>query len=114
MSRLLVTKPQRGRKPTRRQSQKELLTGSLAPADTRPPSVEQEIGTQVRRFRKSLDLTVAQLGATAGITAGMLSKIENGTISPSLSTLTALAKALNVSISSLFTEFRRAPRLLVC
>jgi transcriptional regulator with XRE-family HTH domain len=34
----------------------------------------------------------------------VLSKIENGTISPSLATLGALAKALNVSISSLFAE----------
>ena len=40
----------------------------------------------------------------AGISAGMLSKIENGSISPSLSTIGALAKALNVSISSLFAE----------
>ncbi len=51
-----------------------------------------------------MDLTVAQLGMNAGISAGMLSKIENGTISPSLSTLCALAKALNVSMSSLFAE----------
>jgi transcriptional regulator with XRE-family HTH domain len=85
-------------------SDKELFTGSLAPADMRALSIEEEIGTQVRRFRKALDLTVAKLGAAAGISAGMLSKIENGTISPSLSTLGALAKALNVSISSLFAE----------
>jgi transcriptional regulator with XRE-family HTH domain len=82
----------------------DLLTGSLAPADRRPLSIEEEIGAQVRRFRRSLDLTVAQLGQTAGISAGMLSKIENGTISPSLSTLSALAKALNVSMSNLFAE----------
>ena len=81
-----------------------MLTGSLAPADLRARSVEEEIGTEVRRLRKGLDLTVAELGAAAGISAGMLSKIENGSISPSLSTITALAKALNVSISSLFAE----------
>src|SRR4051812_295836 len=34
----------------------------------------------------------------------MLSKIENGAISPSLATLGALAKALNVPISRLFSE----------
>ena len=43
----------------------------------------------------------------------MLSKIENGTISPSLATLDALAKALNVSISQLVRRNRRAARLLV-
>jgi transcriptional regulator with XRE-family HTH domain len=88
----------------RKPAEEELLTGSLAPADKRTLSIEEEIGAQVRRFRRSMDLTVAQLGMNAGISAGMLSKIENGTISPSLSTLCALAKALNVSMSSLFAE----------
>lgn len=87
-----------------KQNARDLLTGSLAPAESPSRSVEEEIGTEVRRLRKSLDLTVAELGAAAGISAGMLSKIENGTISPSLATLGALAKALNVSISSLFVE----------
>ena len=66
--------------------------------------MEASIGAEVRRLRKSLDLTVAELGLAAGISAGMLSKIENGAISPSLSTLNALAQALNVPISSLFAE----------
>jgi transcriptional regulator with XRE-family HTH domain len=93
-------------KPARsaRRGAEDLLTGSLAPADLRARSVEEEIGTEVRRLRKGLDLTVAELGTAAGISAGMLSKIENGSISPSLSTIGALAKALNVSISSLFAE----------
>jgi DNA-binding XRE family transcriptional regulator len=83
---------------------RELRTGSLAPDYAPTRSVEQEIGTEVRRLRKTLDLTVTELGAAAGISAGMLSKIENGTISPSLSTLSALAHVLNVSISSLLAE----------
>jgi transcriptional regulator with XRE-family HTH domain len=83
---------------------RDLRTGSLAPAQLPSRSVEEEIGAEVRRLRKSLDLTVAELGTAAGISGGMLSKIENGTISPSLATLSALAKALNVSISSLFAE----------
>lgn len=87
-----------------KQLHQDLRTGSLAPADRRPRSVEEEIGAQVRRLRKSLDLTVAQLGVMAGISGGMLSKIENGAISASLSTLGALSKALNVSMSSLFID----------
>ena len=71
----------------RKPADEELLTGSLAPADKRTLSIEEEIGAQVRRFRRSMDLTVAQLGMNAGISAGMLSKIENGTISPSLSAI---------------------------
>jgi len=81
----------------------DLTTGSSAPSNP-PRSLEANIGSEVRRLRKSLDLTVAELGAAASISAGMLSKIENGGISPSLATLDALAKALNVPISALFAE----------
>src|SRR5216684_5441770 len=80
-----------------------LLTGSSAPKDA-TPTLESEIGAEVRRLRKSFDLTVSELGAASGISTGMLSKIENGSISPSLSTLSALAKALNVPIAGLFRE----------
>ncbi len=58
----------------------------------------------MRRLRKDLDLTVAELGSSAGISTGMLSKIENGSISASVVTLNALAQALNVPISRLFSE----------
>src|SRR5438876_6636561 len=82
----------------------ELRTGSLAPSELPPRSLEAGIGAEVRRLRKSLDLTMAELAAASGISAGMLSKIDNGAISPSLGTLDALAKALNVPISRLFAE----------
>ena len=81
-----------------------LRTGSEAPSELSARPLEASIGFEVRRLRKSIDLTVAELGAAAGISAGMLSKIENGSISPSLGTLDALAKALNVPISRLFAE----------
>jgi transcriptional regulator with XRE-family HTH domain len=92
------------RKRRRVDAAAELRTGSLAPHAFMPPSLEASIGAEVRRLRKTLDLTVAELGLAAGISAGMLSKIENGAISPSLATLEALAKALNVPISALFVE----------
>ena len=75
-------------------------------------TLEEGIGAEVRRLRKSLDLTVAELGTAAGISAGMLSKIENASISPSLATLDAIAKALNVPVSRLFAESER-PRLFI-
>jgi len=93
------------RKPALRSqsSEPELRTGSTAP-DVAPSSIELSIGAEVRRLRKSLDLTVAALAASARLSTGMLSKIENGGISPSLATLDALAKALNVPITQLFTD----------
>src|SRR5262245_58984371 len=98
----------RATRPTQRQAEADadtgLRTGSAAPRELSARPLEASIGFEVRRLRKSIDLTVADLGAAAGISAGMLSKIENGTISPSLATLDALAKALNVPISRLFAE----------
>ena len=80
-----------------------LLTGSLAPKEA-TATLETEIGAEVRRLRKTYDLTVSELGVASGISAGMFSKIENGSISPSLSTLSSLSKALNIPLSSLFRE----------
>jgi len=99
---------QRRKKPKKtarrpQSSADDLRTGSRAPREA-VHSLETEIGIEVRRLRKDLDLTVAELGGAAGISTGMLSKIENGSISPSLATLDSLAKALNVPISRLFSE----------
>ncbi len=81
-----------------------LATGSSAPAASEH-TLEQSLGTTVRTLRKQADLTLADLASAAGISLGMLSKIENGQISPSLSTLQALATALNVPLTALFASF---------
>lgn len=85
-------------------SNNDVRTLSTAPTSDFPKALEVAIGVEVRRLRKALDLTVADLGAAAGLSASMMSKIENGTISPSLQTLKALAITLNVPISRLFSE----------
>ncbi len=85
-------------------TQDDYLTGSGAPAVANR-TLEQALGAQIRNLRRQLDLTVAHLAAGAGISTGMLSKIENGQISPSLGTLQALAGALNVPITALFASF---------
>ncbi|MDF2621509.1 MAG: transcriptional regulator, family [Xanthobacteraceae bacterium] len=82
----------------------ELSTGSGAPL-VNERTLEQALGQQVRAVRRELELTVSDLANAAGISVGMLSKIENGLISPSLATLQAIAGALNVPISTLFTTF---------
>lgn len=80
------------------------VTGSGAPATERR-TLEQAIGLQIRHHRKLMGLTVAELAGAATVSTGMLSKIENGQISPSLTTLQTLAGALNMPISLLFSEF---------
>ena len=48
--------------------------------------LEVAIGREVRAFRRQREITVADLSATTGLSIGMLSKIENGNTSPSLTT----------------------------
>ncbi len=60
------------------------------------------VGDRVRDARRSLNLTMAQFAEVAQISLGMVSKIEHGQTSPSLSTLTRLAHAARVPITAFF------------
>ncbi|MBB5275354.1 helix-turn-helix domain-containing protein [Rhizobium rosettiformans] len=88
--------------------------GASKPALTQDPhavrepranNLEMAIGHEVRTYRKKLGITVADLAAATGMSVGMLSKIENGNISPSLTTLQALSKALGMPITAFFRGF---------
>jgi transcriptional regulator with XRE-family HTH domain len=71
----------------------------------RENDLEVAIGREVRAFRQQLDMTVLELAKAAGLSTGMLSKIENGGISPSLNTLQALSRALHVPVTAFFRRF---------
>ena len=74
-------------------------------ASARGKLLEEAIGREVRGFREKLGITISELAKAADMSAGMLSKIENGATSPSLSSLQALSKALQVPVTSLFRGF---------
>lgn len=82
----------------------DLATGSAAPG-VADRSLEKALGNQIRTIRRQHDLSVTDLASAAGISNGMLSKIENGGISPSLATLQAISGVLQVPLSSLFASF---------
>ncbi|MGF7009408.1 transcriptional regulator with XRE-family HTH domain [Aminobacter sp. BE322] len=73
--------------------------------DTPEKVLEVALGHEVRAFRKKLGITVADLAAMTNISLGMLSKIENGITSPSLTTLQALSRALGVPLTAFFRRF---------
>lgn len=73
--------------------------------DTREKNLEAAIGRQVRELRRRQRLTGSELANQAGLSVGMLSKIENGVISPSLTTLQTLANALRVPLIQLFSGY---------
>ncbi|MEQ6249321.1 XRE family transcriptional regulator [Sulfitobacter sp. HNIBRBA3233] len=70
--------------------------------------LEVAIGRAVRAHRKAQEITVAELAQRTGISLGMLSKIENGNTSPSLTTLQTLANALRVPITGFFRGFEES------
>jgi ribosome-binding protein aMBF1 (putative translation factor) len=83
----------------------DLKTGSNAPQQSGSLSIAVAIGTQVRKLRRKLDLTGVELAEQAGLSAGMLSKIENGAVSASIESLEALARALNVPLTTFFATY---------
>ncbi|MFV1877977.1 helix-turn-helix domain-containing protein [Nioella sp.] len=74
-------------------------------ADDREKVLEVAIGREVRGFRLQQNITVAELAGLTGLSIGMLSKIENGNTSPSLTTLQTLANALSVPLTAFFRRF---------
>ncbi|MEP1768835.1 MAG: helix-turn-helix domain-containing protein [Sulfitobacter sp.] len=76
--------------------------------DTREKVLEVAIGREVRAYRRKKEITVAELSASTGLSIGMLSKIENGNTSPSLTTLQTLAHALSVPLTAFFKGFEES------
>ena len=73
--------------------------------ENREKVLEVAIGREVRTYRRKREITVAELSSITGISIGMLSKIENGNTSPSLTTLQSLANALSVPLTNFFRRF---------
>jgi transcriptional regulator with XRE-family HTH domain len=67
-------------------------------------SITRQIGATVRRLRSSMGLTLGEVAKRSNVSAGMLSRLENGDVSPSLETLGALTAALGVPLGNLFGD----------
>ena len=67
--------------------------------------LERYLGNAIRTLRQRQDLTIADVADLAGISRGMLSKIENAQTATSLETLARLAQVLGVSLSALFRSY---------
>jgi transcriptional regulator with XRE-family HTH domain len=67
-------------------------------------SVTRQIGATARRLRNGLGLTLGDVAKRANLSAAMLSRLENGGVSPSLDSLAALSSALAVPLAQLFGD----------
>ena len=67
--------------------------------------IEYRFGKAIRRRRRELDLSQEELAERAELHRNYISGIETGTRNPSLKNVEKLAKALDISISELFTKY---------
>ena len=72
--------------------------------DPRNRKLDKAIGASLRELRQQRRQSARWLAEESGISAAMVSRIENGLVSPSIGTLGSLAEALEVPIISLFRE----------
>jgi transcriptional regulator with XRE-family HTH domain len=63
-----------------------------------------QLGRKIRDLRLRRGLTVQQLAEATGLSKGFVSQVENGRTSPSLATLSDLARSLETSVAWLVVE----------
>ena len=82
-------------------------TPALEPQKTESQnkSLGRHLGNTIRQLRLEHNLTIAAVSERAGISRGMLSKIENSLAATSLETLEQLANALGVTLAKLFQNY---------
>ncbi len=66
--------------------------------------IDLAIGASLKDMRESRGLTAKDLSKAANVSAAMISRIESGQVSPSISTLIALSEALDIPIVSFFKD----------
>jgi len=70
---------------------------------------EKIIGDNIRQWRLRRGVTLTKTAELAGLTKSTLSKIENGQISPPISTVMRIGDALSVPLADFFSEPKNAP-----
>jgi transcriptional regulator with XRE-family HTH domain len=77
-----------------------------------PGTARIAVGREVRRWRLSRGLTLAQVGERSGLNIGYLSQIENEKAVPSLEALATIAAALDVPPAWLLLDSTQPPRVV--
>lgn len=80
------------------------MTHISAATDSAAGDLAGDIGRRLAAHRAERGLRVAGLAREIGVTPSLISQIERGQSRPSVSTLFALAQALNVPVDAFFRE----------
>jgi transcriptional regulator with XRE-family HTH domain len=79
---------------------------SIGEKESPKPSLPKRVGTAVRRLRTERKLTQHRLAEKIGTARSYLSRLENGLLAPTISTLEHVASALDIDIADLFLAAR--------
>ena len=63
-----------------------------------------DIGGKIQLYRNRKGLSLREVSTLTGVTASMISQIENNSVNPSINTLKAIAEALDFPLYVLFRE----------
>jgi len=74
---------------------------------------ERQIGQNIRALRVGRGLSLTEVAKRAGLSKSSLSKIEKAQVSSPISTLLAIAGALDVHLSRFFVESKSVPAYVV-
>ena len=66
--------------------------------------LSEMLGNKIREIRKNKKLKISDLADATGLTVSMISQVERGLISPSISTLKKIGNAMDLPLSYLFDE----------
>jgi transcriptional regulator with XRE-family HTH domain len=75
---------------------------------------EHRLAKRIRELRQSKNLTLQQVSEVAGLSKGLLSKIENCNVSPPIATLAKIANALSVPLGEFFEWSEGDDGLVYC
>ena len=85
-----------------------MATEEAHPIARRQPAV----GIQIKKWRSTRGLTLANVAERSGLNVGYLSQIENDKASPSLACLTSIAAALDVPAAWFLIEDAAEPQVV--
>lgn len=86
---------------------------------TEPGPVDSEVGERLRRLRRARGMSAREVAERSGVSAAYLSRLENGKVSPTVSTLTRVVQAMGEAVAAVFGDetagpvVRRADRQLI-
>jgi transcriptional regulator with XRE-family HTH domain len=104
--------PVRGGGDAPRVSVRRPARPAAAPATDRTP-IDLQVGARLKHARQLAGIRMRELAAKVGCTEGMISKIENARVMPSLPMLQRLVEALGRDLPSFFGSNPDAPGLVL-